>query len=258
MRGVGRVIEGLGVRPTKGKGQNFLIDGRVADRQVAAAGISQGDRVLEIGPGLGILTSRLLETGADVTCIEIDGKLAGHVRSEYPSANLIEGDALKVDWPGFDVFVSNLPYSVSTPILFKLLDADFRHAVVMVQKEFAERMVADVGTPDYSRLTVGCYVKAECAILETVPPSRFKPQPKVDSAIVSIRPRPTPFPLPNPGLYKKIVDACFGQRRKKIRTCLKNAGIVSDDEGLPYMDERIERLSPEQIGELADAVANRL
>lgn len=251
-------LDAIGLQPTKGKGQNFLIDGRVADRHVSFAGISPGDKVLEVGPGLGILTSRLLDTGANVTCIEVDPLLADHVREEFPDVNLIEGDATKVDWPGFDVFVSNLPYSVSTPILFRLLDCDFRHAVVMVQKEFAERMVAPVGMPEYSRLTVGCYVKAECEIMENVPPSRFKPRPKVDSSIISIRPRPTPFPISDMALYRRIVDACFGQRRKKIRTALRNAGIISDDTGLPYMDERIERLTPERIGELVDAVANRL
>ncbi|MCL2317902.1 MAG: 16S rRNA (adenine(1518)-N(6)/adenine(1519)-N(6))-dimethyltransferase RsmA, partial [Methanomassiliicoccaceae archaeon] len=178
-----RLIAETGVVPKKSKGQNFLIDDRVAERQVKFAGISKNDLVLEVGPGLGILTTKLIEHSDHVTCIEIDENLADHVQATYGErVNLIRGDAVKVPFPKFDVFVSNLPYSVSTPIIFKLLEYDFRKAIVMVQKEFADRMIADVGSPDYSRLTVNLFYKADCRLLEKVPRSRFKPQPKVDSA----------------------------------------------------------------------------
>lgn len=244
-----------GVVPKKSKGQNFLIDDRVADRIVGYADITDTDRLLEVGPGFGILTDRLVNMGSELTCIELDVKLAEHIRSTYGSRlSLIEGDAVKVPFPDFDVFVSNLPYSVSTPIIFKLLEQRFRTAVVMVQKEFADRMVADVGSPEYSRLTVNLFYRADCEIMEPVPASRFDPRPKVDSAVVKITPRPAPFKVLDEPTFFKVTEACFNHRRKKIGTSLRNTGLVDSSENIPYKDERIESLRPVEIGEIADAV----
>ena len=249
-----------GVIPRKSRGQNFLIDERVADRHVKFAGISPDDRVLEIGPGLGILTERLLQASKHVTAIELDPKLTDYVRSRFgDSLDLIEGDALDLDFPPFDVFVSNLPYSISTPVIFKLLGYQFERAVVMLQKEFAERMVAKRGELDYSRLSVNVFYRAECRILETVPASRFKPRPKVDSALVEIVPRPSPFPVKNEDMFLKVVDHTFQHRRKKIRTALKLHDLLPENhQDLPFMDERVEMLYPHQIAELADLLSERL
>ncbi|MDR1955170.1 MAG: 16S rRNA (adenine(1518)-N(6)/adenine(1519)-N(6))-dimethyltransferase RsmA [Candidatus Methanoplasma sp.] len=251
----GRLMAETGVVPKKSKGQNFLIDDRVAERQVDFAGISKSDRVLEVGPGLGILTSRLIERSDDVTCIEIDDILADHVERTYGERlHLIRGDAVKVQFPPFDVFVSNLPYSVSTPIIFKLLEYDFRKAIVMVQKEFADRMVADVGSPDYSRLTVNLFYKADCRILEKVPNSRFKPQPKVDSAIVEIVPRPAPFDVLNGSVFFRVTEATFNHRRKKIGTSLRAAGMIEEQWDIPFLDSRVEDLRPAEISDIANAI----
>jgi 16S rRNA (adenine1518-N6/adenine1519-N6)-dimethyltransferase len=251
-----RLISERNIRPKKSKGQNFLIDDRVALRHISFASIERDDRVLEVGPGLGILTSKLLDVSDNVTAIELDEKLADHVEEEFGDRlKLIRGDALDVSWPAFDKFVSNLPYSISTPVIFKLLGHDFRKAVVMVQKEFAERMVAGRGEVDYSRLTVNVYYRAECKILETVPASRFKPRPKVDSAIVEITPRPAPFTVLDEDTFFKVVDAGFIHRRKKIRSALRTEGIViPDDSDVPFLDDRMEILSPADIGKLSDAV----
>ena len=244
-----------GIVPRKSRGQNFLIDGRVADRHVGYADISKTDRVLEVGPGLGILTSRLIEQSDDVTCIELDDILADYIAETYPDrVKLIRGDAMKVDFPPFDKFVSNLPYSISTPVIFKLLDCDFKKAVVMVQKEFADRMVADVGSVDYSRLTVNLFYRADCRILETVPASRFKPRPKVDSALVEIVPRKAPFDVLDEKTFFKVTEVAFNHRRKKIGTSLKNAHLIGKDADIPYRDARIEDLTPGEIAELSDAV----
>ncbi len=249
------LMASAGVIPKKSKGQNFLIDDRVADRIVGYAGITPSDRVLEIGPGFGVLTDRLAGMGSSLTCIELDTKLASYIRSTYGDRlTLIEGDAVKVPFPEFDVLVSNLPYSVSTPIIFKLLEHPFRRAVVMVQKEFADRMVADVGSPEYSRLTVNLFYRAECEILEPVPASRFDPRPKVDSAVVGITPRPAPFEVLDERTFFKVTEACFNQRRKKIGTALRNYHLVESSEGIPYRDDRIEDLRPVEIAEIADAV----
>jgi len=252
-----RLIAETGVVPKKSKGQNFLIDDRVADRQVDFAGISKDDRVLEVGPGLGILTSKLVERSDNVTCIELDDVLADFIEKEYAGRlRLIRGDAVKVPFPEFDVFVSNLPYSVSTPIIFKLLEHDFRKAIVMVQKEFADRMTADVGSPDYSRLTVNLFYKADCRILENVPRSRFKPQPKVDSAIVEMILRPPPFNVIDEELFFRVTEITFNHRRKKIGTSLKAAGMITDMENIPFLDSRIEDLRPAEIAEIADSISS--
>ena len=250
-----QLIAETGIVPKKSKGQNFLTDDRVAQRHVDYACIEKGDRVLEVGPGLGILTSKLIEISDDVTCIELDEILAEHIRNTYGDRlKLIEGDAVKVPFPEFDRFVSNLPYSVSTPIIFKLLTYDFKKAVVMVQKEFADRMTAPVGSTGYSRLTVNLFYKADCRILENVPASRFKPKPKVDSALVEIVPRKAPFDVLDERTFFRVTEVAFNHRRKKIGTALKNARIIEKDWDLPYLDDRIETLAPAQIGELADRI----
>ncbi len=255
MTDTGRLIAETGIIPKKSKGQNFLIDGRVADRHISYANISQGDRVLEVGPGLGILTERILDLPCTLTCIELDDILAEYIGNNFSDRlTLVHGDAVKVPFPPFDVFVSNLPYSVSTPIIFKLLDHEFRSAVVMVQKEFADRMVADVGSPDYSRLTVNLFYRADCEIMETVPASRFNPRPKVDSALVRITPRKAPFDVLDEKTFFKVTEVAFNHRRKKIGTALKAAGMVRPGDDVPYLDERIEHLRPAEIGEIADAV----
>ena len=255
MNDTGRLIADTGIVPKKSKGQNFLIDDRVADRHIGYADIKKDDRVLEVGPGLGILTKRLIEVSDNVTCIELDDILADYISQTYgDSLKLIHGDAVKVPFPEFDVFVSNLPYSVSTPIIFKLLECNFRTAVVMVQKEFADRMVAMIGSPDYSRLTVNLFYRAECKIMETVPASRFNPKPKVDSALVMITPKKAPFEVLDEKLFFKVAEVTFNHRRKKIGTSLKSARLIESGDDVPYLDDRVERLSPAQIGEIADAI----
>lgn len=255
MNEINRLINKTGLTPKKEKGQNFLTDLATADRQIEYANISKDDRVLEIGPGFGILTERLVQVSNNVTCIELDDKLADYIDNKFKNqVNLIHGDALKIEWPEFDVFVSNLPYSVSTPIIFKLLKHNFRKGVIMVQKEFADRMDAKPSTSDYSRLTVGIYYRAHCEVLETVPAARFNPRPKVDSSIVTLTPRPTPFEVNNEKLFFRITEICFTHRRKKIGTSLKNAKIISKNADLPYLDDRIEALSPEKIGELSNLI----
>lgn len=255
MTDTGRLIAETGIVPKKSKGQNFLIDGRVADRHIAYAGIREGDRVLEVGPGLGILTERMTDLPCELTCIELDDILAEYISQTFGDRlRLIHGDAVKVDFPEFDVFVSNLPYSVSTPIIFKLLDHRFRTAVVMVQKEFADRMVADVGSPDYSRLTVNLFYRADCEVMETVPASRFNPRPKVDSALVRITPRKAPFDVIDERLFFKVTEITFNHRRKKIGTSLKAAGLLRPEWDVPYLGERVENLRPAEIAEIADAI----
>jgi 16S rRNA (adenine1518-N6/adenine1519-N6)-dimethyltransferase len=250
------ILAQIGVNPTKAKGQNFLVDDTVADHEVDYLQISSEDTVLEVGPGLGVLTSKLVLKASKVITIELDHAIAGYVRSEFGQAELIEADALDVKWPSFDRFISNIPYSISSPLIFKLLDQDFKMAVIMVQKEFADRMVAKADTDDYSRLSVSVYYRAKAEMMEKVGRNRFWPEPEVDSAVIRLTPRPPPFQVKDERLFLKLVEVLFQQRRKKISTIIKAKRMVKSEDisQLPYKDDRVEAISPEQIGELADAV----
>jgi len=247
----------FGISPTKSKGQNFLVDERVAEREIGFLDIRAEDTVLEIGPGLGVLTELVVPRAKETVCIELDHGVCEHIRSKFGAeVRLMEGDALELEWPRFDRLISNLPYSISSPLLFKLLDHDFERAVIMVQKEFADRMAAKAGSDDYSRLSVNTYYRARCELLEQVPRSRFWPQPEVDSTVVRLEPRPAPFKLMNERFYMTLVNLLFQYRRKKISTVLRMTGQAPKDliGSLPYVQERVEVLSPEQIGELADSI----
>jgi 16S rRNA (adenine1518-N6/adenine1519-N6)-dimethyltransferase len=268
-REVKATLEEMGIRPSKGLGQHFLVDGRVADRHVAAAGISSGDTVLEIGPGLGVLTERLLPLAKKVVAVEMDGRMCERLERRFggrPNLELLRGDALEVELPEFDLCVSNLPYQISSPITFKLLESGFERACLMYQMEFAERMVARPGTDAYSRLSVSAQHRAACKIQFKVPRGAFWPQPRVDSAVVTIVPRPPAYEVADERLFHAVVKILFSHRRKKIRTTLADnapsiwmdqGAVLKALDGTRFGDERVERLAPEEIAELANLLAAR-
>ena len=258
-----RVLDRLGIRPRKSLGQHFLVDSRVALRHVDHAKIGPTDTVLEIGPGLGVLTRLLAKRSRRVVAIEADRRFGAYLRESLPSVEVIEGDALTIEWPRFDIMASNLPYQISSPLTFRLLDGPFRRAVLMYQWEFARRMIAKPATADYSRLSVGVYRRSACEILERVPRNAFHPQPRVDSALVRLEPRPAPFPIEDPERYDAVVDTLFAHRRKTVENGLRLGwkAMAKSREALeavlpavPFRTRRVEELSPEDIGRIADAV----
>lgn len=240
-------------------GQNFLVDKRVAERQLSYANISKKDTVLEIGPGNGILTQLLAEKAKKVIAIEIDKILYDKLKNTLPAnVELLNKDALKIDYKAisnFNKIVSNLPYNISSPITFKILDYDFYDfdlAVLIYQKEFAERLVAKPGTKDYSRLTVNVYYKAKCELLENISKTSFSPQPKVDSSIIRLLKRDKPpFNVVSEDFFYFLTKKLFSHRRKKIRNILKDFLEVNFTK-TPYLDCRVEELTPEQIGKLCN------
>ncbi|KYK29198.1 dimethyladenosine transferase [Thermoplasmatales archaeon SG8-52-1] len=243
-------------------GQNFLIDNKVAEREIKYADITHNDIVLEIGPGKGILTKLLANSAKKVIAIEIDKSLIDRLKKILPdNVELIHGDCLKIDFkmlPKFNKIVSNLPFQISSPLTFKFLEHDFKLAVLIYQKEFADRMVAKAGSKDYSRLSVGIYYKTKCELLEIIPKTCFRPQPKVDSCIISLAPRKTPpFEVFDEIFFQDLTKILFNNRRKKIKNSLeKNYDISFDD--ISYLDKRIEDLTPEQIGELSNVLYKRI
>jgi 16S rRNA (adenine1518-N6/adenine1519-N6)-dimethyltransferase len=217
-------------------GQNFLVDRHYIDRIVAAIDPQLDDNLVEIGPGLGALTVPLLERLEHLTVIEIDRDLAAKLSAQYPPARLTlhNADALEFDFSslGADLrAVGNLPYYISSPLLFHLAlhDANLRDVTVMLQREVVERMVAAPDTPAYGRLSVMLQVRFRIERLFIVPAGAFRPAPKVDSAVARLTPlHAERLQLADEALFARIVAAAFGQRRKTLRNALKT--IAQEDQ----------------------------
>ncbi|MGB3327945.1 MAG: 16S rRNA (adenine(1518)-N(6)/adenine(1519)-N(6))-dimethyltransferase RsmA [Thermomicrobiales bacterium] len=192
-----RLLRDRGIRPSRSMGQNFLVSPEIVSEIVAVSGVKPGDRVVEIGPGMGILTGELLDSGARVTGVELDDQLAALLRStwkDHPAFTLVERDARYVEIDAITggepyLVVANLPYSVATVVIRHFVEASNppTSLTVMVQREVAERMTAGPG--DMSLLGLATQFYTESEIVLTVPPDVFLPPPKVDSAVVSMRPR---------------------------------------------------------------------
>jgi 16S rRNA (adenine1518-N6/adenine1519-N6)-dimethyltransferase len=228
-----RLIRRAGVRGDPDRDQHFLVDDRVLDR-IPGYLPDGADRshLLEIGGGTGALTDRLLAAGDRVTVVERDPPLAAFLREEFADAidagrlTVVEGDALDVDLPDFSACVSNLPYGVSSGIAFRLLPRA-RPLVLMFQLEFAERMVAEAGTSEYGRLSVGAQHYADVEIVERVPREAFDPAPAVQSAIVRATPREPDYAVDDEAFFLDFVKALFTQRRKTVRNAIRNTTHIS-------------------------------
>ncbi|MBN2575370.1 MAG: ribosomal RNA small subunit methyltransferase A [Deltaproteobacteria bacterium] len=228
-----------GLLPKRSLGQNFLVDTRVQERIVDAARVSGQDVVVEIGAGLGALTARLFPRAASVIALERDASLARVLRAEFAGAanlQIVEADALKFDLVAAAqaagrplVVVGNLPYVVTSPVIFATLEAAaggqvVDRAVLMVQKEFAQRMLSPPGGREYGRLSVMVQQAAETEILFHVGPGAFLPPPAVVSTVVRLRPRAQPLcESSDAGLFSLLVREAFGTRRKMLRRALEPA-----------------------------------
>jgi 16S rRNA (adenine1518-N6/adenine1519-N6)-dimethyltransferase len=208
--------------------QHFLIDSHAIER-IAAVIHVRGKRVLEIGPGTGNLTRALLQRGATVIAVELDPDLCAVLRSEFAaeiaagSLVLVQGDAARCEFPPFDVVVSNLPYSLSSVITFRLLTLGFEKGVLMYQNEFARRMIAKPGSDEYGRLSVMAQTYASITPCFELSPNAFSPKPQVRSRVVRLVPRSPPYILRDPRGYAEIVRALFSHRRKTVRNGLNSA-----------------------------------
>jgi 16S rRNA (adenine1518-N6/adenine1519-N6)-dimethyltransferase len=246
-------------------GQHFLHDPAVVERIVRYLAPQPQDNLVEIGPGLGALTKPLLERMGRLVVVEIDRDVVAPLRAacgESPGLTVHLADALEFDFGSLAAagplrLVGNLPYNISTPLLFHLLkfSGQVRDMHFMLQKEVVDRIVASPGGGDYGRLTATLAARAEADALFEVGPGAFRPPPKVDSAVVRIRPRPAPFPVSNLAVYDRVVTAAFGQRRKTLANALKKlmpataiaaAGV---DPGA-----RAETLAPADFARLAEGL----
>jgi 16S rRNA (adenine1518-N6/adenine1519-N6)-dimethyltransferase len=253
-------------------GQNFLTDQGVIASLVEAISPKADDLMVEIGPGLGALTKPLLQKLNLLHVVEVDRDIIAWMQKEYVKNNITihNADALKFDFTqladkksGNNLRVTgNLPYNISTPILFHLLDnvSHITDMHFMLQKEVVERMVASPSTPAYGRLSVMLQYRLQMDYLFTVPPEAFEPVPKVESAFVRCVPHATlPFIAKDEALFAKLVLAAFGQRRKTLRNTLK--GLLEDD-GFTELNInsqlRAENLSVADFVAIANYLQNRM
>ncbi len=261
----------FGLKPNRRTGQHHVIDPTFLELMVDYSKLTGEDVVLEIGAGTGNLTRLLARYAKKVIAVERDKGLMKVLLRRFrgfPNVDLLHGDALRLAFPDFNKVVSNLPYSISSDIMFTLLKHEFEIAVLMFQKEFAKRLVAKPGTNDYSRLTVNTYYRAGVELLDEISPKAFFPQPKVTSAIVRLKPRRPPFKLSDESLFFNLVRALFQHRRQRVRNALmRSYGIVFPDEVLPKSERRslidkklakglsetrVMDLAPEKFGEMAN------
>ncbi len=271
------------IRFKKGLGQNLLLDDNINAIMVEAAGLTREDRVVEVGPGLGALTRRLCRKAGQLLSVEIDASFMPCLEDQFgamPNVRLFRGDILNhslvelvneyIPGDGPLKMVANLPYYITTPILFHFLDAPihFRRLVVMLQLEVGERLVAAVGTAEYGVLTVAGHLHGTVDLVHRVPASCFLPRPQVDSCIVRFRCPETPaLPGPEMRFVMKVVRAAFSQRRKTLRNALTNSGAFGapKEAVLDALDtvgidpgRRAQTVAPGEFIRLAAAIRERI
>ncbi len=273
MKTVRSLLDRHGFRFSKSMGQNFLIVPEVPVDIAAASGAEEGSGVLEIGPGIGVLTTQLAQRAGKVVAVELDRALLpvlAETLSPFPNVDVVPGDILKLDlaqlvsdkFSSFTPIVcANLPYNITTPVLTRLLESRlFARVTVMVQREVAKRICAQPGTADYGAFSVFCQFYSQCDYRFEVGPACFYPAPKVTSAVVTLTAREKPSCVADEAAFFRVVRLAFGQRRKTLVNAL-SAGYAdkySKEElreiltGLGFSEDvRGERLGLEDFAALA-------
>ncbi len=224
------------VQPRKKLGQSFLNSHSIAREIVRLAEVSSRDSVLEIGGGLGMLTRWIAAEAGAIYVVEVDPRLVRALRDVtegLDNVHIIEGDALKVDFPDVNKVIANLPYSISSEVTFRLLkELEFESAVLMYQKEFATRLVAEPGTSEYSRLTINVRYQAQVELLMDVSADMFYPVPAVDSIVVKIIPRKEGLFAKDESIFNWMIGGIYPYPNKNVRRALRiwfrNLGFDSE------------------------------
>jgi len=265
-REIRRILSLYGFRPRRKLGQNFMVDRSLMERMADYAELGFKDRVLEVGAGLGFLTEVLAEKTGEVLAVESDRRLYQYLTRKFSgksNVRLLFGDFLKLRVEGqYDKVVSNPPYSISSQLIFKILESPFKVAVLTLQKEFAERIMARPGSRNYGRLTVMIDFRAEAEILEKVGREAFYPEPEVDSVIVRLKPKiKPPYEVENLEFFSETVKLLFTQRRRKLGRALQTLAKLKPEIGLkkpfnniPYVERRVFTLTPEEFAEVANVL----
>jgi 16S rRNA (adenine1518-N6/adenine1519-N6)-dimethyltransferase len=244
-------------------GQNFLTDGRFLDAEVGYAAVGAGDTVLEVGAGPGNLTRRLAARAGHVVAIEYDRQFRPALDSlaaACGNVTLIWGDALAVRLPSFGKVVANLPYRVALPVILRLLDHPFDTGVLIIQKDMAQKICAGPGEAGYGRVSVTVQRLAGAELLQAVPGAAFSPPPRVDSAIVRIRPVTDPFPVAAGEGFRRLLDSSFLHREEKLGAALgRLAGAAEAVSQLPgrLRGKQVSALTPGEFGEVSRFLDSR-
>ncbi len=258
------------IAPNKLLGQNFMVEPLLYPKLCAYASLNEADVVLDAGAGFGWLTCFLADKCKAVVAVEKDPQVAGVLREQVMdlgNVTVIEGDVLKATLPQFNKIIAAPPYYLSSHLVTWILERMVDCAVLILQKEFAGRLVAAVGSEDYSWLTVIVNQGGKVELLEAVPKDMFYPQPEVDSVIVSLKPYSTKmFEVKDPELFVRMTKWLFTQRNRKLAKALlpflkSNFNLTKQDTEklpscLPYRDIRVRELSPKDFGAIANAFPN--
>ncbi len=274
------LVKKHGFKFTKSLGQNFLIDDNIVDKIVAGAGIGPGDKIIEVGPGIGTLTREMASRAEALMAVEIDKNLIpilADTLGDYDNVKIVNEDIIKADIRGLIdenlgggpvKLVANLPYYITTPIIMRFLEENINvtDIVVMVQKEVAERMNAQPGGKDFGALSVAVQYYCDTEIVAKVPRHLFVPQPNVDSIVIALRVRPErKYKVDDEDLYFKVVKAAFGQRRKTLLNSISSMGNLAKDQVKEALEEagidpkrRGETLSLDEFAILSNVIGNKL
>jgi len=260
-----KILDKYNIRLDKNKSQNYLVDENKLKKILHQANIQSNETILEIGAGIGTLTIPMAKNASKVIAIEKDPVIADVlkqrlIQEKITNVEVINDDALKIDFPVFDKVVSNLPYQISSPITFKLLEYDFKKAVLMYQYEFAKRMDARVNSKEYSRLSVSLYFRADIKIVDTLTPESFIPKPKVNSAVIELIPKKE---VVLNTLFDDVTRALFQHRNKKAKKAIiqsaheinydkKQLKELLNNQEHPLLDKKVFKLSPEEILEISE------
>ena len=279
-RATKEVVQKHNFKFSKSLGQTFLIDDNVIDRILAGARLSEGDKIIEVGPGIGTLTREMGKVADKVVAIEIDKTLIPILKEtleDLDNIEVVNQDILKVDVEklvedkldgGPVKLVANLPYYITTPIVMKFLEENIpvTDRVVMVQKEVADRMNAEPGTKDYGALSVAVQYYCDTEIVAKAPRHMFVPQPNVDSTVIGLHVREErKYPVENEEIFFKTVKASFGQRRKTLLNSLGGLGFLNKEEIKEALQEanidekrRGETLTIEEFAILANVINSKV
>lgn len=257
-----KILKKYDIRLNKRKGQNYLVNKVILSKIILNAEISKADTVLEIGAGIGTLTIPLAEKARHVFAVEQDPRVAEILAERLEdlgisNVDILVGDATKMEFPEFNKVVSNLPYQISSPITFKLLKNNFDFAILMYQREFADRMVANAGEKNYSRLSVMMHFCSDVKFLFEVSKDSFFPKPKVSSAVIKLTPKSAESGVDE--FFLKTVRALFQHKKKNVRNALldsfheicdmdkKAAKKVISNLNSDFMATKVFKLEPKEI-----------
>jgi 16S rRNA (adenine1518-N6/adenine1519-N6)-dimethyltransferase len=255
-------------RPIRRLGQHFLIDNDILKRIVGYASLKHDDIVLEVGPGTGTLTSLIAETAGKVIAVEKDLRFVKLLHEKFDPKDGIEvihGDVLQSSLPNFNKVVSNIPYYISSKFMLFLAKKTFEIGVLTLQKEFAQKLVAENGYPNYGRITVAIQHRMDVKLLDQVPKESFKPRPKVESVIVTLKPKLNSHNVRDEVLFDNLVRDLFTQRRRHVKKVLGH--YLESKVGTPYQDAfkeislpnlRVCEMTVRQFEQLSDELCEAL